>query len=60
MKVYVVKCMDTNCVTSIDKIFLHKQDAEQYISVQKDDSLVYFVSEYHVLADSNQCCGLAV
>lgn len=50
MTVYVVKSMDSNCVSSLDKIFLHQQDAEQYIYEQekKHNSVVYFISEHAI------------
>lgn len=50
MKVFVVKSMDTNCVVSLDKIFLHQQDAEKYINEQeaKHNSVIYLLSEHQV------------
>ena len=55
MKVFVVKSMDSNCVISLDKIFLHQQDAERYISEQeaKHDFVVYFLSEHRVQCSLN-------
>lgn len=61
MKVYVVKCMDTNFVSSIDKIFLNKQEAERYAALQtkKYDFVTFMVTEYQVFSDWSQC-SLAV
>lgn len=53
MKVYVVESLDTNYVTSIDKIFLDKKDAQQYIDVQEkiNETLEYFIKEHVVWKD---------
>ena len=57
MKVYVVKCMDTNFVSSIDKIFINKQDAERYATHQtkKYDFVTFVVTEYQVFSDAGHC-----
>jgi len=54
MKVFVVTTLDTNLVNTVDKIFLHVDDAERYVSVQgmKNEALDYFVIEYSVVADA--------
>ncbi|WP_214658801.1 hypothetical protein [Candidatus Formimonas warabiya] len=53
MKVYVVKSMDSNCVASLDKIFFHQRDAEEYINEQeqKHGFVIYLLSEHPVLGD---------
>jgi len=58
MKVYVVKTMDTNCVISIDRIFLSRQDAEKYVDIQKKnyDFVIFLLSEYAVVDESEVCC----
>lgn len=57
MKVYVVKCMDTNFVSSIDKIFINRQDAERYAALQtkKYDFVTFVVTEYQVFNDVGHC-----
>ncbi len=61
MKVYVVKSVDTNFVSSIDKIFNNKQDADRYATIQKEkyDFVNFIVTEYEVLSNVDQC-SLAV
>lgn len=57
MKVYVVKCIDTNCITTLDKIFLNKRDAEQYVENQKkNDELIYYISEHPVMTNGEKFC----
>lgn len=57
MKVYVVKSLDTNFVSSIDKIFMNKQDAERYVELQskKYNFVTFVVVEHYVFSDANQC-----
>ena len=57
MKVYVVKCMDTNFVSSIDKIFINRQDAENYATTQagKYEFVTFMVTEYQVFNEVTQC-----
>ena len=54
MKVFVVEILDTNGVSCVDKVFMAKNDAEQYINVQDKagNPMVYFVREYSVLANA--------
>lgn len=53
MTVYVVRTMDTNFISSIEKIFLLQNHAEQYIKDNcKRDDLDYFLDEHMVLGDS--------
>ena len=51
MTVFVVKSMDSNCVASLDKIFLHQEDAEQYICEQekKYKYLEFSITEHPIL-----------
>ena len=52
MTVFVVKTMDTNFNSSIDKIFLLQHHAEEYIRDNcKREDLDYIVDEHLVFAD---------
>ncbi|MEL1135073.1 hypothetical protein AAC978_07795 [Desulfitobacterium sp. THU1] len=57
MKVYVVKSMDTNFVSSVDRIFISKQEAERYAALQNEKYkfVTFLVSEYQVFNDASQC-----
>ncbi|MGE4273457.1 MAG: hypothetical protein ACRKFN_03035 [Desulfitobacterium sp.] len=56
MKVYVVKSMDTNFVSSVDRIFISKQEAERYAVLQNEKYkfVTFLVSEYQVFNDASQ------
>ncbi|NMA68751.1 MAG: hypothetical protein GX958_04960 [Desulfitobacterium sp.] len=56
MKVYVVKSVDTNFVSTIDKIFTNKQDADRYAAIQKEkyDFVNFIVAEYQVFNNMDQ------
>ena len=56
MKVYVVKSVDTNFVSTIDKIFTNKQDADRYAAIQKEkyDFVNFIVAEYQVFNKMDQ------
>ncbi|AGA69959.1 hypothetical protein Desdi_2538 [Desulfitobacterium dichloroeliminans LMG P-21439] len=56
MKVYVVKSMDTNFVSSVDRIFISKQEAERYAVLQNEKYkfVTFLVSEYQVFNDVSQ------
>jgi len=53
VKVYVVKSMDSNCVISIDRIFLNRQDAEKYMEIQeaKYNFVTFLLHEYPVVGE---------
>ena len=57
MKVYIVKYIDTNCVSTLDKIFLNKSDAEKYVdSRNKNGELIYCISEHVVVTGGDKQC----
>ncbi len=47
MKVYVVMGIDVNDVTFIDRVFLHKEDADNYVreANMQDRALVFYTRE---------------
>lgn len=56
MKVYVVKSIDTNFVSTIDKIFTNKKDADSYAAIQREkyDFVNFIVAEYQVFDNVDQ------
>lgn len=53
MKVYVVESHDTNCVNSVDKVFLAKEAALEYINTQEKiyQALFFSVGEHTVYSE---------
>jgi len=56
MKVYVVKSIDSNFVSTIDKIFANKNDADRYAAIQREkyDFVNFIVAEYQVFDNVDQ------
>jgi len=50
MKVFIVLVQDTNCVNTVEKVFLNGEDAVTYIKDREENrrDLCYYIKEYPV------------